>query len=277
MVIPNYGNPVFGAIVRGAEDRFRAAGYSMLVVGAPDPDAAGEHTLKRHIKVDVDGIIMAAAPRHSWRRAHGNHREIPIVFVNRRAERASVPAVVGNDHLGIGLALSHLRELGHENVGHVASPQHISTGYGRLTAFRHWTRELGMASAPVEVATRIDQAAGSAAVTRLLTANPDVSAILAANDIFAMGAYEAVRRTGREVGHDVSIIGYNDVSYLEYMRPSMTAVHVPCQRMGAEAAEVLLSMMGSGSGDQEEVRSLPPSLVVRESTAARSHERDAAH
>ena len=87
-------------------------------------------------------------------------------------------------------------------------------------------------------------------------------------DLIALGCYRAVRESGREVGVDVSITGYNDIPLLDLMQPPMTSVRVPYRQMGVEAANTLLEMMASGSpaGRPISIR-LTPVLSVRESTA----------
>jgi LacI family transcriptional regulator len=127
---------------------------------------------------------------------------------------------------------------------------------------------LAIDSSAVEESTWYQVDPGYKAARTLLERRPDLTAIVAANDLIALGCYRAVRESGREVGVDVSITGYNDIPLLDLMQPPMTSVRVPYRQMGVEAANALLEMMASGSpaGRPISIR-LTPVLSVRESTA----------
>jgi LacI family transcriptional regulator len=197
-------------------------------------------------------------------------RGVHMVLVNRSTEGMPVPAILGDDLTGIGLAVDHLAQLGHRRIGHVAGPQHLSTGLGRHQAFltRMQSLDLEVDASAVEESTWYQVDPGYKAARALLERRPDLTAIVAANDLIALGCYRAVRESGQEVGADVSITGYNDIPLLDMMQPPMTSVRVPYRQMGVEAANTLLPMMAAGSsaGRPISIR-LTPVLSVRGSTA----------
>jgi LacI family transcriptional regulator len=217
----------------------------------------------------VDGIILATASRSDDVIRDLAERGVHMVLVNRSTEGMPVPAILGDDLTGIGLAVDHLAELGHRRIGHVAGPQHLSTGLGRHQAFltRMHSLRLEVDSSAIEAATWYQVDPGYKAARTLLERRPDLTAIVAANDLIALGCYRAVREFGKEVGTDVSITGYNDIPLLDMMQPPMTSVRVPYRQMGVEAANTLLQMMASGSsvGRPISIR-LTPVLSVRSST-----------
>lgn len=270
MVIPDIENPLFGPIVAGAELALGDEGYSLLITNA---DRSDEHTrgvVQALVARRVDGMILATAARSDEVIRTLAEEGIPVVLVNRSTEDVSVPAIVGDDHAGIGLAVRHLAGLGHRRIGHVAGPQHLSTGSGRHRAFLDWMQSLGLEADPsvVEEATWYQVDPGYKAARVLLERRPDLTAIVAANDLIALGCYRAVQEAGREVPGDVSITGYNDIPLLDLMQPPLTSIRVPYRQMGLEAARTLLSMIGP---DPVSVGSAPirltPSLSVRASTA----------
>ena len=270
MVIPDIENPLFGAIVAGAEPVLAEAGYSLLIVnGAGDDERTGE-AARALIERRVDGLILATATRDDAvvrdLLAGGTH----VVLVNRSTDGVPVPAIVGDDQAGIGLAVEHLFKLGHRSIGHVAGPRHFSTGLGRYQAFLTWSQSLGLEVKPdaVEEATAYQVEPGFDAARRLLERRPDLTAIVAANDLIGLGCYRAIRESGREIPGDVSVTGYNDIPLLDLMQPPLTSIKVPYREMGAEAAATILSRIGTKPTESRPVSILlTPMLSIRGSTA----------
>lgn len=267
IVIPDVENPLFGPIVAGAESRLNAYGYSLLIGnadGGPDhTEAVASMLLDRR----VDGLILASAVRSDSLVANLAAKRVPMVLVNRTDSADLVPSIVGDDYFGIGLAMTHLIELGHRRIGHVAGPLGLSTGVARRDAFIDWSRKAGLDSPEdrVEVADSFQVDAGWAAGDKLLSRHPDLTAIVASNDLLGLGCYRAIRSLGKEVGVDVSVTGYNDIPLLELTHPPMTAVRVPYRSMGERAADVLLDLL-DGKVASPDVTTLTPDLVVRGST-----------
>ncbi len=270
VVIPDVENPLFGPIIAGVESVLIDEGYSMLIGNADQGEAHAMAVIDDMVDRHVDGLILATALRHDPAIEKMVAREMPIVLVNRTAEGLPAPSILGDDHAGIGLAVEHLASLGHTELGHVAGPVTFSTGLARSQAFRAWTQTLGLerSSARVEEAERFQVEPGFAAARRLLARHPEITAIVAANDLLGLGCYRAIREAGLRVGDDVSVTGYNDIPLLDMMQPPMTAVRVPYRQMGREAAAALLAMIGGESVAPSGVSiRLAPMLTVRASTA----------
>jgi LacI family transcriptional regulator len=266
MIIPDIENPLFGSIIAGVEQRLGAEGYSLLIANTDPEDTESTSIIDTLIERRVDGIILATAFRDDADVRHLVDRGTPVVLVNRAAEGAAIPAVVGNDHIGVGLAMRHLIDLGHRKVGHLSGPMSLSTGSGRRLAFMDWTRNLGIENPPVEEAEWFRIEPGYRAARRLLERRPDLTALLCANDLLALGAYQAIQEAGHEVGSGISVTGYNDVPLMEFTQPAMTSVRIPYRQMGIEAAAALLRWF-AGERRDSEVIALEPTLSVRSSTA----------
>lgn len=268
VIIPDVENPLFGPIIAGIESVLVVEGYSVLIGNADrDPTSADslvDDMLERH----VDGVIMATTSRDVSETMRRAQRELTMVLVNRSVDDDSIPAIVGDDHAGIGLAVRHLRELGHEHIGHVAGPSWVSTGADRRQAFLSWMSTVGLEADPdlIEVAEWYQVDPGTAAALTLLGRHPDLTAIVAANDLLGLGCYRAVRSMGKFIGVDISITGYNDMPLLDLMQPPMTAVRVPYRQMGANAANMLLSLIAGEDVSPGRVL-LKPTLAIRSSTA----------
>ena len=270
MVISDIENPLFGPIIAGVEATAGSKGYSTLIVEAADHDhTALSPVVKALVDRRVDGVILAMATRTGENAAHLKNLNVPVVLVNRAIDGASYATIVGDDHHGIGLAVNHLAKLGHTRIGHLAGPQETSTGLNRLRGFESHMDNLGLDRGPEVVveAEGYQIEPGFKAAATLLDKRHDLTGLVAANDLIALGAYNAIRDRGLEVGFDISVTGYNDMMLLDMIQPSLTSIRVPYREMGSEAAEVLLEMMAPTEGDiGEPKRMLRPTLTAREST-----------
>jgi LacI family transcriptional regulator len=268
VVIPDMENPLFGPIIAGAESVLGDEGYSVLIGNADRGPEHADELIETMLERHVDGLILATPSRDGSEAALSAQEEVAVVLVNRSVDDNSIPAIVGDDDAGIGLAVRHLRELGHERIGHIAGPGWVSTGRGRREAFLSWMSAVGLPNDPdlVEEADWYQVEPGNKAALALLGRRPDLTAIVAANDLLGLGCYRAARSLGKSIGVDISITGYNDIPLLDLMQPPMTAVRVPYRQMGADAASTLLSLIA-----REEVPAsralLSPTLAIRASTA----------
>ena len=261
VVIPDLENPLFGPIIAGIEGGLGAEGYSVLISAATSGHE--EVAVRSLIDRQVDGLILASATRSDPVVEQLAKTGTPTVLVNRLCEKVDIPAIVCDDSLGIRLAVDHLVEMGHTKIGHLAGPEQMSTGWGRKQAFEQAMREYGHRIL-VEDAYHFQVEPGEAATLKLLERDPGLTAIVAANDLLGLGAYRAIRDSGRRIGTDIAVTGFNDVAMLDLMQPPMTAVRVGFRHMGSLAADVMLKVLSGG--DAPTTTLLPSTLSIRAST-----------
>lgn len=268
IVIPDLTNPLFPPIVRGIEEVLEPAGFSGLIVNT-DNDLNRERWQIEHLlSRQVEGLIVATA-RVQHPLMEQLHREgVVMVMVNRRPDAVDVPSITPDDAAGVEQAVRHLAGLGHTRIAHVAGPANTSTGVSRARAFRAAVHELGLEDDPALVVTTDSwsEEAGAAGLRRLLDAGTEFTAIFAGNDLIALGCYDVFRERGIECPGKMSVVGFNDMPFLDKLQPPLTTIAIPHQEIGAEAARLLLDSIADPSRPARSVL-LPLSLVVRGSTA----------
>lgn len=268
LVIPDLTNPLFPPIVRGIEDVLTPAGYSAWIVNT-DNDLAREETQVESLRSrQVEGLIIATARRDHPLLARLHRQGIKMVLVNRRVEGLDLPSVTADDDTGIGLAVTHLAELGHTRIAHLAGPQITSTGLTRARAFRHAIRDHGLADDPVLIVEcgYWSETAGALALRTLLDSGADFTAVVAGNDLIALGCYDVFAERGMSCPQDMSVVGFNEMPFLDKMNPPLTTVSVPHYEIGSEAARLLLDTIDDPERPARSIL-LAPSMVVRASTA----------
>jgi len=267
VLIPDIANPVFPLILRGIEQALAAAGYTTIIANTDNDAARARDALERLAARRIDGIIIATSTRRDALIGLCSGLDLPAVLVNRAADGRKVSAVINDDRAGIALAVGHLFALGHRAIGHVAGPGNISTGQARHAGFLAAIKAHGLATPPVAVADSYSIAAGERACAQLLGMGRRISAIVAANDLLALGCYDALKRRGRACPRDISVTGFNDMAFADRFDPPLTSVRIPHRVMGEEAARLLLASIANPRAPRQEIK-LQPELVVRASTAA---------
>jgi LacI family transcriptional regulator len=267
VLIPDLTNPIFPPMVRGIEDALRDDLHTALLADTDNDFEKEADAIAALQERHVDGLLVATARRRHPLLEQLLAANTPIVGISRTLETPAMAAVVPDDANGITEAFSHLRQLGHRHIGHLAGPQDMSTGMDRARAFSYCASSAGLADAcPVVECEQYARESGAGAMEVLLASDPGVTAVVAGNDLIALGALETIRRSGRRCPDDVSVVGFNDMPYLDLMSPPLTTVRVSHYDLGFEAARMLVQMLRRPSANRRLV--LPTQLVVRQSTAA---------
>jgi LacI family transcriptional regulator len=268
VVVPDLTNPLFPPIVRGIEAALAPHGYVLLIVNTDNSPRQEEHLIASLRSRSIDGLILATARTDHPLIEKLAAGDLPVVLVNRRREGLPLPCVVPDDAAGIRLAVAHLAGLGHRRIAHIAGPQDTSTGITRLRSFRAAVAEHGLPGpdALIRHCASWSEAEGARALGELLDAGPSFTAVLAGNDMLAVGCYDVLAERALGCPADVSVVGFNDMPFVDKLRPALTTVHIPHHDLGAEAARLLLGQMREFRR-QERAVLLPVQLSVRQSTA----------
>lgn len=270
VMIPDITNVIFPPILRGIESVLEPLGYASIIVNT-DSERDREIRLLDVLRDrGVDGIIHAAVLRSDPSIASAARDGLPVVTLNRKVEASDIPYVINDEDAGICQMLRHLRELGHTRIAHIAGPQDLSTGQMRLAAFRRAAEDLDteVDEDLIAVATRFDEQEGSRCLAELLASGKTFTAVLCANDRLALGAIEALRERGIDCPRHVSVTGFNDMPFLDLIRPRLTTVRIQQHGAGRAAAEILLRLLNGETADDVDIETiLPVELVIRESTA----------
>lgn len=269
VIVPDINSLLFPPILLGLEQVLIEKGYVSILCNTENDAARNAMALSEMIGRRIDGLVLATAMRHDPTIEEWAERGVPLVLINRTDESGRVPSVITDDRLGISLAVNHLAQLGHAQIGHVAGPPETSTGTTRSEGFHAAMAKLRLRAdaASTVFADAFNREAGRKACHQLLNQQRDLTAIVAANDMLALGCYDALRERGLSCPQDVSVTGYNDIPFIDMVSPPLTTVRIPQREIGIQAARVLLQRIENESGSEANVV-LRPDLVVRQSTAA---------
>jgi DNA-binding LacI/PurR family transcriptional regulator len=192
-------------------------------------------------------------------------RRIPFVGVNGGFDGYEAPVFSSDDVLAAELAVDHLHRLGHRRIGMAAGPRGNRPAERRVQGFLTALDRRGIADTEQFVVRQVYTIEGgqSAAATLL---DRGVTAIVAASDYMALGAIRGVRRAGRAVPEDVSVVGYDGAMITEFVDPPLTTVRQPTDRLAKEVARAVVALVTNRETPTGELL-FSPELVVRSSTA----------
>jgi LacI family transcriptional regulator len=263
VLIPDLNNPLFPPIVRGIEDRLAEHGYVALI-GNTDADLAKERLVFDQMRArHVDGFVLATATAGSPILAEAADDDVPVVLVNRTSQDYPFSSVSVDNEQGVRAAVAHLSSLGHTRIGHIAGPQNVSTGAARLRGF-----EAGMAAHKLPVADGQVVYASAYSLEEGVRCGGELlgggkfTAVVAGNDMLAVGCYTAFDELGLRCPEDISIIGFNDMPFIDRLRPPLSSVRFPHYQLGTEAATLLLERIDAADSPVK-ILFLAPELVAR--------------
>ncbi|MFI6794954.1 LacI family DNA-binding transcriptional regulator [Streptosporangium canum] len=266
-LIPDLTNPLFPRIVRGVEDSLERAGYTALITSTENDPQRERRMITALRNRQVDGFLIASARMNDPALQEIIEEGVPVVVLNRTSANALTSAVIADDQQGIADVMAHLITLGHTHIAHVAGPADTSTGRVRLESFEAALDRYGLQRRP-ELIVQADGysiEAGIRCTRELLKRGKAFTAVVAGNDLLALGVLDTLKENRIPCPERVSVVGFNDIDFAARMSPSLTTVHVPTYELGARGAELLLDMIYRDR--KVSTITLPVTLMIRESTA----------
>jgi DNA-binding LacI/PurR family transcriptional regulator len=264
VMVSDLHNPFFADVVAGIQDQAARAGYKVLVNTGNRAAAHEADAVETLLQLRADGIILAA-PVLDEEVILRASREVPIVLVGREARAPSIDVVTNDDRAGAEVAVEHCVSLGHRRIAHIDGGQGAGA-QARRRGYEAAMRRLGLASFILVVRGTFTEEGGHSGGLALLAQSPPPTAIIAANDLAAIGALNAIEESGRKVPDDVSLVGYDNTSLASLRHISLTTIHQPRLEMGKLSVDTLLERVDEGRTQTRRVV-LSPRLVVRASTA----------
>ena len=269
MVVRDVGNPFYLEVMKGVEAAAREAGYAVLMGNTEDdPDReAGYFDMLRD--GHADGMILMTGtlpskPGYADRLPD----DLPVVVALEMVEGAGLPHVQIDNEGAAAEAVRHLIALGHRRIAHITGPLPQVMSARRRAGYR-----AAMAAAGLPVPDGYEQRGdyllrgGQEACRRLFALPEPPTAVFAANDEMAFGAIHELRRLGKEVPGDVSVVGFDDIYLSEAFYPPLTTVSQPRAEIGRAAMTLLLAILAGTDRPGSPVL-MPTTLKIRETTAA---------
>jgi LacI family transcriptional regulator len=272
LVIPEVANNFFSLAINGIEEIARANDYHVLIYLTHESHER-EATIIQHLAGGrVDGILISVA---SGSREFGHlHKlvesNVPLVFFDRVCPEFDTAKVTTDDYASGYRATAHLLGAGCRRIAYLLISDALSIGQKRMQGYADALRDHGLPLDPALVLPGgPHHDANTAAVRRLLEADPGIDGIFASVETLAMSSYEACQQLGRRIPQDVKVISFSNLTIAAFLDPPLTTIMQPAYEMGKAAAEILFKAIGRNRPVlPAQSAELESTLIPRRSTQA---------
>jgi LacI family transcriptional regulator len=263
MVIPDVTNPFFSDLIWEVERALTDADYAVVFGNSANDPVRERRYLEAFLSRRVDALVVVVTAGADLDFVRGLAAEVPTVFVDRLVP-PDVESVVGDNAAGMTLVVDHFVALGHRRLALVNGDEGLETARARQAGL-----EAALARHGLELAARstgeFTLESGEEQAEALFGRGERPTAVVAANDLLAMGVLAAASSRGLNVPGDISVSGYDDIAYAAFTSPPLTTVRQPARSMGEEAVRLLLARL-EGEGNRPRRVVVEPELRVRTST-----------
>ncbi len=263
---PRAADPYFSELLAGITNEATRQGFDLLVsTCAPGPEENWAY-LRLINSRRVDGMIVT---RPRWRDNRIElllEKQFPFIVIGSTNLQGDFLTVTDNPTDGVQLAVDHLVEQGHEKIALINTPSELFFSSDCLAGFQRALLKAGLEVDEEFIETcDLTQKDGYRVTQTLLSKPESPTAIVAADDIVALGVMAAIYDQGLEVGNDVLVTGYGDILLSEYSQPPLTTIHRPTYTLGQHACQTLMTRL-RGEPIKEQTVVFKPSLVIRQSS-----------
>lgn len=268
LVLTDITNPFFTTLARGVEDVASDHGFNVIFCNTDESESKQEEYLTVLVQKQVDGVLLVPARSAPEPIAFLQQHGITVVVVDRRAPGVDVDVIRG-DSVGAACDLTrHLLDLGHHRIAMLSGPEDVSTAQDRVMGYQSAFRQVGATPSPeLFFMDAYTVAGGRRMAQRALALDPRPTALFAANNFIAIGAFHLLREQGLRAPEDISLVAFDDLPPTIMLEPFLTVATQPANEMGRRATELLLGrLLGQNESAPQEII-LPTPVIRRHSTA----------
>jgi DNA-binding LacI/PurR family transcriptional regulator len=242
LIISDITNPFFPELVKAFEDIAIGEGQEVLIANTNYDPHRTMHCVTRMLQRKVDGVAIMTSEMDEHLIDLFRRSQIPVVFLDLGRPGPGISCLYIDYSVGVEMAMNHLVGLGHKRIAFISGPMRLASARTRYRAFMESSARDHLNASPELVQEGNHRPDGGyEAMRRILTAKNRPTAVLASNDLTAIGAMGAIFEQGLRVPEDISIIGFDDIQLSAYTAPPLTTVQVPHGEIAKAAVHALLS------------------------------------
>ena len=270
LILPDSANPFFAEVGRSIEEAAYEKNYNIILCNSEWNKEKEERYVKVLSEKQVDGVIFMATGDEPRSLSRLLEQDIPIVVVDRELEDLEMDSVLTNNRDGGYAATRHLIDYGHQRIGCISGPSHITPSAQRVTGYQQALLDAGL-TIEEELVVQGDfrPQTGYEAAHHLLTLNDPPSAIFVCNDMMAIGVLSLATSLGMRIPEDFSVVGFDNIELSTYTVPPLTTYSQSKELMGYNAIKMLLERIHHRSQPARRVI-VPGELVVRQSSGRKN-------
>jgi DNA-binding LacI/PurR family transcriptional regulator len=268
LVVPEIVHHTFASFIQAIEESTFSRGYALIVGNHKDDPDIEESFIDGLVRRHVDGIIFSRVSDESRVMKIVNRTQVPVVVIDRAAEKEELASVVLDNRKAGRLAGEHLVGLGHRRIGCISGPLKIALCRERIAGLREVLDRHGLSLAEDAVFEgNFKFESGIVGAEQILGKHPEITALWAQNDLMAVGAMKYLGTRGKTVPGDVSLMGMDDIGLARMISPALSTISQPFDDICEKAVELLLAQKNEPGAAARRIV-VDPGVVARDSTAA---------
>ncbi len=265
LVVPDISNPFFAELALGVESLANESGYSIFLCNTNWEYEREKHYISVLNAKRVDGIIISSVIENA---DHHKKSPVPLVYATEGPKQNGVYYIGIDNECGALIAVEYLIKLGHKNIVYIGGSEKTSTNRERYKGYKKaMSKYCFTADANIKIFDSFSLESGYKAAMEILIGKSIPTAVFAVNDIVGLGVIQAIEEFGLKVPGDISVIGFDDISFSSLHRIKLTTVNQPKFEMGRMCTRLLLKLV-NGQEVSERKNILKPDLIIRETCSA---------
>lgn len=267
LIISDITNPFFPDLVKAIQEKALELGYDVIVLNTSYQPERDVPYVQRLLELQVRGVMIMTTEMDLSVIQRLSSRRIAVVFLDIGKVGPHTSNIRVNYERGVHQAVEHLLKLGHRQIAFISGPVHFKSAQIRRQAFLRTMKKYraSLHTEPIICEGDFKLESGQQAVKELLALKNRPTAIIAANDLMAIGALRELGKAGLRVPKDISVIGCDDIWLAKLTDPQLTTIMIPRAEIGDAAVEAVLQTHSGDGRSGREIR-IPTQLLVREST-----------
>ena len=238
IIVSDIENPFFPEVIKGFETRARQLGYDAILSDTNYDPRRTREAAERMMEHKVRGVAVMTSEINLRLIHELARRKIAVTFLDLAPVRQYVSNLRIDYFSGMRQIVEHLYQQGHRQIAFIAGRPRLKSNVARLRAYEKCMRALGLQPGPV-LAGDLRFEGGLAAGLAIAALNPRPTAVMAVNDLTAVGAIKGLMKSGCRVPQDISVTGFDKTRLAEYSNPSITTVDIHRDMLGQIAADAL--------------------------------------
>jgi LacI family transcriptional regulator len=267
LLVSDIANPFFPELIKSVEAAAFERGYNVILLNTNYDATRAADYVRRLIELKVAGVALMTSEIHPPLIDELAREHVRVVFHNLGSVGEHMSNIRVDYAVGIEEAVHHLVSLGHHHIVHIAGPTHFRSAVIRREAFLDsMARHLPGRPPPEIYEGDFKFEGGRRAVGEILNSRPLPTALIASNDMMALGAMQELRAAGLTIPRDISVVGFDDITFAAFSEPPLTTICSPRMEIGRRAVEALMMTIERPDQPGMEIR-IPTYLITRSSTA----------
>ncbi|GHV65647.1 LacI family transcriptional regulator [Spirochaetia bacterium] len=271
LIIPDINNPFYSEFARGVEDSVQAMGYNLFLCNSDRNAAKEREYMDALLERMVDGLILFKTHMPVEEVVDFSSRFSIVLVDTGRDINIGCDIIKVDDYLGVQQALEYLWNFNHRRIAMIAGTKDSLSSLDRIRSYNDFfiSKKYSLPAPGIQHG-HYDWHSGYDCANIILDRENQPTAIIAANDLMAIGAIKAIQERGLSVPDDISVIGYDDIDIASLCTPTLTTIRQPKYKMGEHSVRCLLNRIESRNSGQDIapiITTLKTEIIVRNSVS----------